>query len=128
MGRVRGRPFDTGGNIKPPNETTLMRLQPTVEKRQRTVVAPQATAGCTLAVRCTCLYVRNSTMTEVRPSAWAATGDCAASSGEAAISTRRVLALGLPSAAFVALAVTAQTYLSMLGTTAMRSGGCWRGS
>jgi two-component system LytT family sensor kinase len=41
------------------------------------------------------------------------TGD-RAQSVEAPISTRRVLMLGLPSAAFVALSVTAQTYLSML--------------
>jgi signal transduction histidine kinase len=33
---------------------------------------------------------------------------------DATISTRRVLALGLPSAAFIALSVAAQTYLSML--------------
>jgi two-component system LytT family sensor kinase len=53
-------------------------------------------------------------MTDDITSNWG-TGDRAGSSAdEPPISTRRVLALGLPSATLIALSVTAQTYLSML--------------
>jgi signal transduction histidine kinase len=49
-----------------------------------------------------------------RPPAETRADDRDAAGLDVPISTRRVLAIGLPSAAFVALSVTAQTYLSML--------------